>query len=309
MTGGALAGGVGRRSATAPIASGSRAASGCTWACPGAISTRRPCGRRMRCRRWARAARRRWPRRWPARPWRRCCSGRGRRPCAPASTRGSWPTGTCRPAIRTSFLDTLAEQERGYQPSEAYRRKRAELEAVEAELVTRETASLMRTAQRIRALFDAVGTIGLRVDQGQGRLVIHAAEVAGPGGLPVALGLIPRRADRDGRGRSGRGGGVCAAPRADLGAHGRAGGDPARGGPPPTRARGRARIEPRARDRIEPRARPAVSAQAVTWARISSGTSGMGAGARGDEGAVAIGRQRWRGWPRGHGRGGGSGPR
>lgn len=93
-------------------------------------------------------------------------------------------------AIRTSFLDTLAEDEQGYQPSEAYKRKRAELEAVEAELVTRETASLMGAAQRIRAVFEAVGTLGLRVDQGQGRLVIHAAEVAGPGGLPAALGLM-----------------------------------------------------------------------------------------------------------------------
>ncbi len=93
-------------------------------------------------------------------------------------------------AIRTSFLDTLAEEEQGYQPSEVYRRKRAELEAVEAELVTRETASLMGAAQRIRAVFEAVGTLGLRVDQGPGRLVIHAAQVTGPGGVPAALGLM-----------------------------------------------------------------------------------------------------------------------
>jgi hypothetical protein len=95
--------------------------------------------------------------------------------------------------VDTSFLDSrLAELESGYQPSEAFRRKRAELEAVHRELEALENAGMARSTQRARALLDAAGTLALRVDPDResGRLVVHAAEIAGLGGTPALIGEI-----------------------------------------------------------------------------------------------------------------------
>jgi hypothetical protein len=106
--------------------------------------------------------------------------------------------------VDTSFLQTrLAELESGYQPSEAFRRKRAELEAAQRELEALENAAIARSSQRAHALLDAVGTLALRVDPDReaGRLVVHAAEIAGPGGVPAVIGelmaLLALPAQRD----------------------------------------------------------------------------------------------------------------
>jgi hypothetical protein len=98
--------------------------------------------------------------------------------------------------VDTSFLQSrLAELESGYQPSEAFQRKRAELEAAARELEALEQAAVARTGERTRALLDAAGTFALRVDPdrreaGAPRMVVHAAEIAGPGGVPALFGEI-----------------------------------------------------------------------------------------------------------------------
>lgn len=95
--------------------------------------------------------------------------------------------------VDTSFLETrLAELERGYQPSQAFLRKRAELEAAQRELEALENAAVARSSRRAQALLDAAGTIALRVDpdRGRGLLVVHAAEIAGPGGMPAVIGEL-----------------------------------------------------------------------------------------------------------------------
>ncbi|HWN66044.1 MAG TPA: hypothetical protein VNM90_00325, partial [Haliangium sp.] len=95
--------------------------------------------------------------------------------------------------VDTSFLETrLAELERGYQPSAAFRRKRAELEAAQRELETLENAAMARSSQRALSLLDAAGTFALRVDPYRegGRLIVHAAEIPGPGGMPALIGEL-----------------------------------------------------------------------------------------------------------------------
>lgn len=92
----------------------------------------------------------------------------------------------------TVFDARLAELEQGYQPSEAFRQKLAEFEAARRELETLENAAVARSNQRTRDLFAALGTLALRVDPdpGRGRLVVHGALLAGPGGMPALIGEI-----------------------------------------------------------------------------------------------------------------------